>query len=475
MPIEIVTETCPPPECNMTEKDINQMVEELKTYYQMFKPAFQRKEQAKKGGTYLRGLLSDLPRKVTERIALHFGENVRSLQHFIGQSPWETEAALEIHQDLVVETLGEEDGVVLIDESGMVKQGDHSAGVSWQYCGSVGKITNSQAGVYLGYASRKGYSILDGRLFMPEKWFGEEYADNRQACGVPEDLNFQTKPEIALQVLGNALKRSELPFKWVAADELYGDSAAFRDGIAEMGKSYFVEVSCSTHVWQERPEVFVPEWSGRGQKPSRERLRDPDHKAIRVDALAKQIPKDTWVTATIKEGSQGPIICDFVFLRVVEVRNRLPGPETWLVIRRNITNPEEIKFYLSNAPAEIPSAELVRISGMRWPIESIFRESKGEIGFDHYETRSWLGWHHHMLFVFLAHHFLVRMRVLFKERAPALTIYQVRLLLKSVLPKPIFDPAVALRIVCYYQQRNYTAYMSHRKTKLAHLATNLAL
>lgn len=398
-----------PPALDLTAEEIAELANELSEYHAEFADLYYRIEQAQWGEKYLQGLMLPIERKSIQPMAMALeGGNIQAMQQFIGQGRWQDAPLLRKHRRLVAQTLGEPDGVYIVDGSGFAKKGSHSVGVKRQWCGALGKVDNCQVGVFVGYASRKGYTLVDRQLYLPELWFEDAYAQRREKCGIPEEISFQSKPEIALSLLETMVAEESLPARWVAADEAFGNAPAFLDGVAALGLWYFAEVSVDTRVWPQRPQTHVPAGSGRGRPPTKLRLAPDAPDAVRVDRLVQQLPQDAWQLFQVKEGSRGPLLAEFAFLRVVAVREGLPGPDVWLVCRRSLGPEPELKFYLCNAPADLPHTELVRMAGMRWPVETAIQECKGGLGMDHYEVRSWTGWHHHMTLCLLAHHFLVR-------------------------------------------------------------------
>jgi SRSO17 transposase len=270
--------------------------------------------------------------------------------------------------------------------------------------------------VFLLYAGQDGYAFLDERLYVHESWFEAEAFERWQACGIPDEAVFRTEPELALEMIREVFRRAELPFRWITADERFGQNPGFLQGISALGKWYLVEAPADTRFWSHRPRIESPGRGllGRPRLHPRVAKTAPPPQAIRD--LAARLPASAWRCYLIKEGGKGPMRADFVFLRLVTIRDQLPGPRVWVILRRSLTAPHEIKYYLSNAPVTCALAEFVRVSGMRWPIETALEEGKGEVGMDHYETRTWLGWHHHMAHTFMAQLFLTHLRLVFKKK-----------------------------------------------------------
>jgi SRSO17 transposase len=259
---------------------------------------------------------------------------------------------------------------------------------------------------------------VDHRLYLLEEWFDEDHQERWERCAIPEGTTFKTKPALALEMIQDAVKEGHLRFQWVTCDEAFGRDPVFLDGVADLNRLYLAEVPYNTCLWQTRPQTAVPEWSGRGPRPSKEQLVPGEPKAERVDKIAVDLKPEDWHPYVIKEGSKGPMVAEFAFRRGIAVRNKLPGPDVWIVFRRSLGDETTLKVYLSNAPAETPVRELVRRAGLRWPVETAIQECKDGLGMDHYEVRSWLGWHHHMTECLLAHHFLVRCQQRLKKGLP---------------------------------------------------------
>jgi SRSO17 transposase len=216
-------------------------------------------------------------------------------------------------------------------------------------------------------------------------------------------------------MLTELAQRGVIPFQWVAADEHFGGNPAFLDGIGALGKWYMAEVPADTRVWLRQPAIQAPGRGPLGRPRLKPRLAANAPSSQEVRTVAASLARSRWHTWTLKEGAKGPMIAEFAFVKVIDSRAGLPSTRQWLILRRGLGAGAETKYYLSNAPFTYSPSEFVRLSGMRWPIETAFEEGKGEVGMDHYETRTWRGWHHHMAQAFLAHYFLVHIRLLYKK------------------------------------------------------------
>lgn len=403
----------PVPKFDLGKGDVKDFINELRGFHEQFADCFQRSESREHFFNYMAGQFSPLERKSIEPIALAIEDgNVRSMQRFVSDAPWDDDKMIAKYRSFVNDDLGHPDGALIFDESSFVKKGQDSIGVARQYCGVIGKVDNCQVGVFAAYVSESGYALVDKRLFIPDKWFADDYLERRQKCKLPQDMIFRTKPELAVEMLNAISKEDVLPFKYVLADTIYGASPEFICAVEALpDKTYFVSVTKDTLCWLRRPMTITKEYRWGGKHRTKTVLLDPQSKPLSVADLAANINDYFWYRRQVSEGTKGPIVYEFTRRQVILAAAGLPNKTVWLLIRRTLGDDPDYSFFISNASSNSRLRTLVWLSGLRWAIEQCFEETKSELGMDHYEVRKFPGWQHHILTCLLAHFFLWHLKI----------------------------------------------------------------
>jgi SRSO17 transposase len=347
------------------------------------RPLFRQQRVVSSAGLFLDGLLGNEPRKTGWMRAEAAGDpGPWRQQAILGRGWWDADALRDIVRNYALETLADEDAVLVIDETGFLKQGKASCGVARQYTGSAGKITNCQIGVFASYVSRHGHAFIDRALYLPKAWTDDP--ERMMAAHVPEDVSFATKPQIARRMIARAIA-AKVPFSFVAADSVYG-TGDIETTLRKAGKGYVLGVAANHvfHSWGKRQII-------RGTAAK----------------IAQDLPKGAWRRLSAGEGTKGPRLHDWAYLKLAyldarEYNATVKGMWTrGLLIRRNIAD-GDLAFFSTWCPKDTPMEKLVSVEGHRWSIEDSFETAKNELGLDHNETRSWHGWHRHVSLVMLA-------------------------------------------------------------------------
>jgi SRSO17 transposase len=345
-------------------------------------PVFARRDLRRQAGGYVRGLLGRVERKNSWQLAEHLGQaKPFGIQRLLSRSSWDAqrlgEELVRYAADHLIE--GKDSGVLIVDETGFLKKGVKSVGVQRQYSGTAGRIENCQIGVFLALSTSKGRALIDRELYLPESWCEDK--TRREQAGVPQDITFCTKPQLAMKMLGRSLEAGLAP-AFVLADEVYGSDGKFRRFLEDQGQAYVVAVS----------------WVGLEQK--------------RVDQIQPTIPAKAWLRLSVADGAKGPRVYDWAATPFGEKTEK--GLQRWLLIRRNIQT-KELAYYFCAAPDGTTARDLAIAAGKRWAIEVCFESSKQETGLDEYEVRSWTGWYRHVTLSMLASVFLTAVRIAASE------------------------------------------------------------
>ena len=359
-----------------SEREVRGWVSGLDGVVDRIAPRFGRAEPRRRAASYLRGLLAPVERKNGWQLAEAAGDATPDgMQEFLSRVQWDADAVRDDLQAYVVEHLGDPGAVLVLDETGFLKKGTKSAGVQRQYTGTAGRIENAQVGVFLGYAGQHGRALIDRALYVPDEWAKD--AARRREARIPSDVTLVTKPKQGLAMLERA-RAAGVPFAWIAGDSVYGADSAIRRWAEQHRRGYVLAVTSGQRL---------------AQRP--------------VTTWIEDLPDAAWQRLSAGDGAKGPRLYDWAHL---PYNGAAPGFACALLVRRSVTKPEEVAFYLTHAPDGTMLAELVRIAGTRWAVESLFEQAKGEVGLDHYEVRSWVGWHRHITLSMFALSYLAAIR-----------------------------------------------------------------
>jgi SRSO17 transposase len=362
-------------------KQIHDWAAELEALCDRLAPRFGRVEVRRRASGFLRGLLSAAEHNNGWQLAEQAGDRTPDgTQRLLNHARWDADEVRDDLRDYVVEHLGDPGGVLVIDETGFLKKGTKSAGVQRQYSGTAGRVENCQIGVFLAYAGPRGHALVDRELYLPQSW-----TQDRPRCheaGVPDHVEFHTKPQLARRMLARALDAG-VPTAWVTADEVYGGDGRLRRWLEERDVAHVLAVNCNQSLVS---GLFCFE---------------------RADQAAARIPVGAWRHLSAGQGAKGERI--YAWARVAIRPLREPGRGHWLLVRRSLAD-GELAYYLCYGPAQTSLAELVQVAGVRWMVECGFQQGKGETGLDHYQVRRYQAWYRHVTLSMLAQAFLAVQR-----------------------------------------------------------------
>jgi SRSO17 transposase len=402
----------------MNTKQLRGLRPALHKYLKRFADCFSRSDTRAHLSTYVQGQLSDLPQKSVEPIAIRAGTPPRTLQEFLAQHKWNHDKMRDRVQHIVRDEHGGTHTIGLLDETSFQKKGDKTPGVKRQWCGTLGKKENCTVTVHLGYACGEFHCLLDGELFLPEDW-----SCDRERCreaGIPDSMTYRPKWQIGLELYDRAIANG-VSFEWFTFDEGYGSKPDFLRGLTQRQQKFVGEVPRSFTGWLKAPRVVRRPYHrhGRGRPRKIPRLAANSPKTRSVEQMLDSAPlrNQRWECLRVKDTQKGPEVWEVKHVRFSpKDENDLPASAMHLIVARNVLNPKEIKYFVSNAPASTPLSTLVLVGFSRWPIERCFEDQKSEVGLDHYEGRRYLGLKRHLTLSMVSHLFLARSRQDIREK-----------------------------------------------------------